>query len=76
MTGQISTHTWFMSRRGPEAPRALRARRMASRQLAMARSACGRAVTLPSSSRTTASWRTCESATRRWSESLPGATQW
>ena len=42
MVGQICTHTWFMSSREPLAPRLARARRIASRQLAMARSTCGR----------------------------------
>ena len=44
--------------------RSVRARRIASRQVSTARSACGSAVTVPSSSRTTASWRTCASATK------------
>ncbi len=35
---------------------------------------CGSAVTLPVSSRTTTSWRTWASATRRWSWGLPAAT--
>ena len=43
MVGQICTHTWFMSSRAPLAPRQARARRIASRQLAMARSTCGSA---------------------------------
>ncbi len=42
MVGQICTHTWFMSSLEPLAPRLARTRRIASRQLAMARSTCGR----------------------------------
>ena len=38
MTGQTWSQTWFMSRRAPLAPRPARARRIASRQLAIARS--------------------------------------
>ncbi len=41
-TGQTCTHTWFMSSFAPAAPRATRARRIASRQLSTARSACGK----------------------------------
>ncbi len=73
-TGQTCTHTWFMSSFAPAAPRATRARRIASRQLSTARSACGSAVTLPSSSRTTASWRTWASATSRRSAGFSRAT--
>ena len=42
-----------------------RTRRIASRQLAMARSTCGRPDTWPDSSRTTTIWRTWARATRR-----------
>ena len=47
MVGQIWTHTWFMSSLEPLAPRLARTRRIASRQLAMARSTCGRPDDLP-----------------------------
>ena len=71
--GQMCSQTWLVSSRAP-APSVARARRIASRQLARARSMCGSAVTLPVSSRTTTSWRTWASATRRWSWGLPAAT--
>ena len=53
--GQTWTHTWLVSSLLPAAPRDARTRRIASRQFSTARSAWGRPVTLPSSSRTTAS---------------------
>ena len=43
-TGQTCTQTWFMSSLAPAAPRATRARRIASRQFSTARSACGSEV--------------------------------
>ena len=45
MVGQICTHTWFMSSLEAREPRLERTRRTASRQLAIARSTCGRPVT-------------------------------
>ena len=74
MTGHTWSQTWFMSRRAPLAPRPARARRIASRQLAMARSTCGSEVTRPASSRTTPSWRTWASAMSRWSAGFSLAT--
>ena len=41
ITGQMCSQTWFMSSRAPFGPRAVRARRIASRQFGDARSACG-----------------------------------
>ena len=73
-TGHTWTHTWFMSSLLPAAPRATRVRRIASRQFSTARSACGRPLTLPSSSRTTASWRTWARATSRRSAGFSRAT--
>ncbi len=67
MTGHTWSQTWFMSRRAPLAPRPARARRIASRQLAIARSTWGSEVTRPDSSRTTPNCRTCASAMSRWS---------
>ena len=73
-SGQTWTHTWLESSLLPAAPRDVRTRRIASRQFSTARSACGRPVTRPSSSRTTASWRTCASATSRRSAGFSRAT--
>ena len=66
----LHPHVVHVELRRPAAPRSVRARRIASRQFSTARSAWGSAVTAPSASRTTASWRTCARATSRWSAGL------
>jgi hypothetical protein len=76
MIGQTCTQTWFMSSGALRLARRVRARRMPSTQFAMARSTCGNEFTRSSSSRTTASSRTCASATSRWSDGLSFAMQW
>ena len=72
-TGHTWTHTWFMSSLLPAAPRATRVRRIASRQFSTARS-MWETATRPSSSRTTASWRTWARATSRRSAGFSRAT--